>query len=115
MKKLFFILVVIAVAGAIYYYNPLKALNPYRQSNWDERGYIAKNNPGMEPEELYIIYEKPGSPALTKKLRLDKKTVCYFDGEKTSCNEDLLGKMVEIQGYDDNGIILVNRLTILTQ
>lgn len=112
MKKIILGLVIALVIGGIYFYSADRTTE-YRQTNWEKTGYAVKNNPGMQENAWYIVYEEPGSPALNNQIRIDGNTTCYAEGEKTECIEsNFLGQKIKVRGHNDNGIILVNDLTV---
>jgi hypothetical protein len=41
------------------------------ETQFQETGYLVKDNPGFKPNVWYLIYETAGSPALTQELNFD--------------------------------------------
>lgn len=58
--------------------------------DFDEVGYFVKDNPGFKPGVWYLVYEKPGQPALYKELAFDSKSVCKFNDKQGACPDVLL-------------------------
>lgn len=112
MKKIGWSLLLVFIVGGLYLYANSRI--DYQETNWEKTGYIVKNNPGMQQGVLYIVFEEAGSPALTAGLKIGEKTKCTQNETQIECSEsNILGKKANVQGYNDNGIILVNDLTIL--
>jgi hypothetical protein len=57
-------------------------------TNFDEMGHFVKDNPGLKPNVWYLVYEKPGAPAMTIELVFDSGSVCIW-GEKLGICPDV--------------------------
>ena len=55
--------------------------------NFDETGHFVKDNPGLKPGVWYLVYEKPGAPALIAELVFDDKSICTWGDVKGACPE----------------------------
>ncbi len=83
-------------------------------------GNITVNSPGNAQGEMYLVYEEPGSPALTKKLELDPLSICAAPNGATPCvamsvTYDVVfgGKRAVVEGIEKGDSILVRKLNIL--
>jgi hypothetical protein len=78
--------------------------------NFDQRGYFVKDNPGLKPDVWYLIYEKPGAPALSVELIFDDKSVCVLADKQGSCPDVFLTRssLTRVQGIvTENGAVRV--------
>lgn len=87
--------------------------------NFTKTGYISDREPGKPNEGMYLIYEEPGKPALSAKMKFDEKSVCEFAEEKVACisinsaiEKVAENKRVEINGFEYGGIVLIKNLII---
>lgn len=64
--------------------------------SFDHTGNLVFNNPGMENDVWYLVYEAPGEPALSMKLQFDEQSVC----SEGVCNPETLkaGQSVRVVG-----------------
>lgn len=115
MKWLFLILLIAAlVAGSVLVYfeqsdELVSEQGSEAVSDPDEEeveqftatGNLVRNNPGLEPDVWYVVYEAPGAPALTKPLRFSASSVCTDSVTSDPCTVDNLepGMRVHIQGH----------------
>lgn len=58
--------------------------------NFDETGHFVKDNPGLKPGVWYLIYEKPGAPALMAELVFDDKSTCVWGDRQGVCPDVFL-------------------------
>jgi hypothetical protein len=67
---------------------------------FEAKGNLVRNNPGMEKNVWYLIYEVVGAPALTKKLRFTSASICAHGVENNICNPDSFnqGQQVNVIG-----------------
>ena len=79
--------------------------------NFSKTGNLVVNNPGMESNIWYLIYENLGSPAVSTKLSFDEKSIC--NKESSSCLDLIVGEKVLIKGIEENGTVLVRELELL--
>ncbi|MBD3282182.1 MAG: hypothetical protein GF387_01070 [Candidatus Portnoybacteria bacterium] len=79
---------------------------------FDQTGNLARNNPGMEEDTWYLIYEQPGQPALTDPLVFTSSSICAKGNENTTCDPEELtqGDRVRILGEETEQGIKVIRL-----
>lgn len=79
-----------------------------RNVNFSEIGNLVFNNPGLKADTWYLIYEKPGSAALSAELRFDSESKC----ENGPCPGSIAeGERVRIDGIATTSIVLVRSLT----
>jgi hypothetical protein len=79
--------------------------------NFSRTGNLVINNPGLEEDTWYLIYENPGSPAKNIKLSFDNKSFCK--NYNNSCLDLVIGDRVSIKGIEDNGEVLVRELEVV--
>jgi|GEM_PF-3353578 len=53
--------------------------------DFSHSGVITTNNPGQKPNILYLIYEEPGSPALSKELTINEASMCVAPNGFAQC------------------------------
>lgn len=89
------------------------------QSNFKKSGYLSDRETEQANDGIYLIYEEPGSPALSAKLKFDEKSTCVFEERKTICislnstiEKIAENKRVSIEGFEYGGIVLVKSLTL---
>jgi hypothetical protein len=77
--------------------------------NFDETGHFVKDNPGMKPGVWFLVYEKPGMPALYKELVFDEKSICEYNETVGKCPDVLLpsSAMTRVRGIEQNNIVRV--------
>lgn len=87
--------------------------------NFSQSGVTVKNLPGLERDKWYLIYEKPGEPALNVELQFDMESLCVIKKNKTMCM--LLsvsdfgmknGAKVKIRGVENDEMVKVRELII---
>lgn len=76
---------------------------------FSEIGHLVKDNPGFKPGVWYLVYEKPGAPALTQELVFDQESVCLVNGRTGKCPDDLLllSSLIRVEGDLNNGVVRV--------
>ncbi len=76
-------------------------------------GHLVKDNPGLKVGVWYLVYEKPGTPALTVELLFDEKSVCKFNNQTGKCPDVLLpsSALTKVEGAEKDGIMQVIRAT----
>ncbi|MFA5714439.1 MAG: hypothetical protein WC998_01695 [Candidatus Paceibacterota bacterium] len=79
--------------------------------NFSRAGNLLINNPGLEENTWYLLYENPGSPANSVKLSFNDKSVCK--NQDNSCLDLVAGDRASIKGIETNGKVLVRELEIL--
>jgi len=96
MKKL--IIFLLCVVLLIFIFIKVDITDEEENINFVKTGNVVINNPGMEEDVWYLIYEEPGSPAKNVKL--------FFE-------EDLsidIGDRVTIEGMFDGEKVFVKRI-----
>jgi hypothetical protein len=64
--------------------------NPAPIADFNETGHLASDLPGLKPGTWYLVYEKPGAPALTAQLWFASSSVCVFNSTRGTCPDALL-------------------------
>lgn len=75
-------------------------------------GNVIKDNPGLRPGVWYLLYEQPGSPAITQELELTGTTTCLKGGRVFNCSELAAGDRVSVEGTSSQGKVSVSRLSV---
>jgi hypothetical protein len=80
--------------------------------NFEQEGNLVRGNPGMKTDAWYLIYEKPGQPALNVELRFTGSSICVERGQENICNPDKLepGRRARVAGGKDGEAVNVTRL-----
>lgn len=84
---------------------------------FSQMGNLMINNPGMEEGKWYLSYEEPGSPGLSKQLKLDNLINCF--GEEEICSSFLqkdnilTGSLVEVLGESENDTLDILEITFI--
>ncbi|KKQ60701.1 MAG: hypothetical protein US81_C0014G0006 [Parcubacteria group bacterium GW2011_GWE2_38_18] len=86
--------------------------------NFIKNGVAIKEDGGMNGENLYILYEEPGKPALRKKLVFDEKSLCGDEERSIICMALSVsdfgltnGDRIEIKGVVSDGEVRVRQLS----
>lgn len=87
---------------------------------FSKTGVFVMNNPGMEKDIPYLIYEEPGKPAVQAKLKFDGSSVCVSSSGTLPClasniSFDIIfsGKRVLVEGVSgSDGSVLVSKIRI---
>lgn len=125
-------LVILALIAAGWWYFTLETKEPTSEivpeesvsapTDFVKAGYITVNSPGNAQGEMYLVYEEPGAPALTKKLELDPLSICAAPNGATPCiaisiTYDVVfgGKRAVVEGTDKGDSVLVRKLNILAE
>jgi hypothetical protein len=88
--------------------------------NFVKSGVAAKNNPGLQKDKLYLIYEEPGKPAQSVILNFDAESLCIAtDGKKTPCMALSVsdyglsnGRKISITGIKEMDSVLVREMEL---
>ncbi len=87
--------------------------------SFEEQGVLTMNNPGLKEEVLYLVYEQPGAPGLSKEVVFEPGSRCFTE-EEIDCSlvleqdsERLSGLRVKLEGVEENGTVLVTALYFL--
>lgn len=89
-------------------------------TNFAEVGTLVFNNPGLKQNTPYLVYEKPGSPALTKEIVFDPLSICMANSGATPCiamnvtlDVPFGGKQVVIEGVAQGDVVLLRKMRIV--
>lgn len=79
--------------------------------NFTETGHLVKDNPGLKAGVWYLVYEKPGAPALTTELSFDGKSECAYNGQAGTCPDVLLpsSALTKVEGVETGDVVRVVR------
>ena len=104
-------IIVIAIIGFFVYQQFFTHSGRDENINFTRDGNIVINNPGLESDIWYLIYETPGNPANNIKLTFNVKSICRNDSN--SCADLIAGERVSIKGIESNGTVLVREVEFL--
>jgi len=79
--------------------------------NFSRTGNLVINNPGLESDVWYLIYEIPGNPAIPAKLSFNEKSVCK--NQSNSCLDLIVGERVSIKGIERENEVAVREMEFL--
>lgn len=122
MKKIFILGSVVVILFIIFFLNtnkvdevPTVAPTP-ETITFSKTGVFVMNNPGMEKDVPFLIYEEPGKPAISAKLKFDEKSICSSGSGTLPCMAmsmtfDLAfgGKRVLVEGIDGEDDFIIIR------
>lgn len=74
-----------------------------------EMNFTKEGNLTGEINNWSLVYEEPGKPALTKKLRFDNLSKCFIGCEEEICDSSklTLGERVRVSGDFKNDLLIV--------
>lgn len=81
--------------------------------NFSKTGNLVMNNPGMDRDVWYLVYDIPGSPAGTAKLYFNEESVC--ENQKYSCLDLIIGERVSVRGIENDGEVSVREMQFLDE
>jgi hypothetical protein len=81
-------------------------------SRFQKEGYL-----NFEDENWVLVYEEPGSPALTVELELEENAMCIDDGIRTLCFASSFdeGLRVKVSGEEDDGKVIVKEIEFVRE
>lgn len=104
-------IIVLVIIGFFAYQQFFSHTGADGNINFSRAGNLTINNPGMEENVWYLIYESPGSPANTAKLVFDDKSVCK--NESNSCLDLITGRRINVKGINNDNEVLVREMEFL--
>jgi len=83
------------------------------ETNFSQTGNLARNNPGMEKNTWYLLYEEPGQPAISAKLIFSDTSACQLSAKEVKCQSAKLyiGQKVTVFGKFNSGNVAVDKIT----
>jgi len=117
MKKTILLTISLVLFGAVAAYFLFGGEPEALEDNFSETGNLVLDNPGLEPGVPYLIYEEPGSPALSVKLSFREGTSCFVNGQELECSEIEIasGDRVEAKGLEKDGLLNVSSINFLRE
>jgi len=93
---------------------PINLKAEEKQADFSQTGNITRDNPGMKQGVWYLVYDKPGTPALNAELKFNEDSMCQISGATNPCQQIALeiGDRAEITGWEVNGIVIVKNMVI---
>lgn len=61
---------------------------PEQVDQFEVVGNLIRNNPGMDPDVWYLVYEEPGAPSRTVALQFTQASICANGVENDTCDPD---------------------------
>jgi len=82
--------------------------------NFNHVGNFHMSDPKLKPNEFYLIYETPGSPAMSVRLYFDTKTMCQDPISIESCPRPVFpdGARITVQGTQIKNYVIVKKIII---
>lgn len=82
-----------------------------------ETGNMVKNNSGLKPDVWYLVYEKPGSPAVNVEISLKADSSCITRGVSQSCEKISFsyGQRVNVKGVKVGAIVKADSIEIISE
>lgn len=104
-KLIYFLIIVLIVVGAFYFFSEKEVIKA-PEVNFSESGNLTRES---EEENWNLIYEEPGSPALSATLEFKDFSLCFQGEEEKECSEMNFeaGDRVEVQGYKTDSTVEV--------
>lgn len=94
MKKISILIIAAAIIGGAGYYGwqwNAKQNNivpgPETPHNFEATGNLVRNNPGMKENTWFLVYERPGAPAMNIELSFSDSSKCFVGASSTACSE----------------------------
>lgn len=85
--------------------------------NFSRKGVAIKENAKYNGENLYILYEETGKPALRARLKFDGESICGDEKHAIVCLALSVsdyglsnGRKIEVRGVEKDGVVSVRRL-----
>lgn len=78
----------------------------------EKTGNIVINNPGLEKDTWYLVYEEEGSPALSVELIFGEDSLCQNSLCDDFLSEEMIGCRVKIEGELTGNAVKVKNLFI---
>jgi hypothetical protein len=117
-----FLLILMFVAGGYFFIINFETKGKDKESevevDFSATGNLIMNNPGLEEGKWYIVYEKEGSPGVTKKLVIGENDIAC-KGEEGNCSDffnfknNIIGERVELKGEERGSEVVVYEVEFL--
>jgi hypothetical protein len=82
-------------------------------ARFDETGNIVRDNPGLRPGTWFLVYERPGAPAVNAALALAAASLCTAQGKPLPCGSLQPGTRARVVGVETGGTVHVESLVVL--
>jgi len=108
MQKALLFIIIIAVIAAGAYYFFFASKGEVKEINFSETGNLVIDT----SDNWYLVYEKPGAPALSVVLNFTGKTKCFEGEAQKKCSALTVeeGERVEVKGYESEGMVEVSEI-----
>jgi len=103
--------IVFIILGTFAYMQFFSKGSSEENINFSKFGNLVINNPGLDADVWYLVYEAPGKPAEMIKLSFDASSSCKNIGG--SCLDLYQGERVSIKGISREGYVSVKELESL--
>lgn len=85
-----------------------------RPEMFRQDGNIVRNNPGLDPDTWYLVYDVPGAPGRTQRLEFNGGSRCGSAEMLKICNTTFeQGERVRIEGFRLKNDVVVTKLMYL--
>jgi hypothetical protein len=111
-------IVAISLIGYLFFNEKEKSKESEVEVDFSATGNLIMNNPGLEEGKWYIVYEKEGSPGVTKKLVIGENDIAC-KGEEGNCSDffnfknNIIGERVELKGEERGSEVVVYEVEFL--
>lgn len=87
----------------------IDAVSTKDQLDFKEIGNIVRDNPGYPEGVWFLVYEEPGSPAVSKALLFTDESLCVKDEQKFICDPEGFenGERLEVEGLKEDNEVKV--------
>lgn len=80
--------------------------------DFDQTGNLERDSAGLPASTWVLLYEAPGSPALTAELAFTTASRCVADGAPIDCDDLELGMRARVRGAEVDGVVQVAILEV---
>lgn len=122
-------IIVLAVLALVFWFTgggekkvSISQVQNIEKTDFSAVGTITFNNPGQAQGVMYLVYEEPGAPALTKELVIDAQSICATPTGALPCMAMSVtydipfgGKRAVVEGIKDGDKVIVRKLRVLAE
>ncbi|MCF7845596.1 MAG: hypothetical protein K9M12_02420 [Candidatus Pacebacteria bacterium] len=115
-----FLLILMFVVGAYFFIINFERKEKQEEveSSFSVTGNLIINNPGLDKDEWYLVYDKEGASGVTKKLVIQENDIACKGGEEEcsvffNFEDGVVGERVEVKGEEDGSEVIVYEIEFL--
>jgi len=122
------VIAVLVIAGLVVLFLPSGDTTPQEETPWkmdlsgvdfNQIGYLWDREPEIPNQGIFILYEEPGSPALSIQLTFDNQSACTFGERSVPClgltpsiEEKIGEERMFVEGIQQGEAVLVRNLAL---